>query len=211
MILIALTSEYPSGKSRPRQLSDATSRGRWPPGVYVVAAALLVYLTSFVFIYSWIPNHAAEAMQSSPEQGGALVSRFFLGLFVGQVGMFLLVFKFSIRWLIGATACLAAVASSGLWLAESYDTLALCMFGLGALSGGLLKTLMSYGTMMMSHPSSRLVSFFVFSTAFGTSLAPAVSALIVDQWGIRAVLISVSIGYATMAALVLSTFAMKHD
>lgn len=208
LIVIAAVSRYPSGGSQDVGVSDATGSARWPAGVYVIAIALLIYIMSFVFIYSWIPNYAAEAMRSSAEQGGALVSRFFLGLFVGQLAMFALVFKLNLRFLIGATASLAVVASCGLWYASSYDALMGWMFALGLLSGGLLKTLMSYTTALVSRPSARLVSFVVFSTAAGTSLAPAVSALIVDEWGIRAVLIAVSLGYATMASLVLSTFAM---
>ncbi len=211
LMVIALLSSYPSGRSETPKSGTGYSRGRWPPGVFVVAAALFVYILSFVFIYSWVPNYAAEAMQSSPEQGGTLVSRFFLGLFVGQVAMFALVFRIDIRWLISGTACLAALASCGLWLAGDYKGLLFWMFALGFLSGGLLKTLITYGTMMVSNPSPRLVSFFIFSPAFGTSLGPAVSALIVDAWGIRAILIALTAGYAIMAALVLGAVVLKSS
>jgi len=180
LVIIALVSRYPSGREERPDDGAEMLQGRWPPGVFVVAAALFVYILSFVFIYSWVPNYAAEAMQASSEQGGTLVSRFFLGLFVGQVAMFALVFKIDIRWLICGTAGLAALASCGLWLARDYAGLLLWMFVLGLLSGGLLKTLITFGTMMVANPSPRLVSFFIFSPAFGTSLGPAVSALIVE-------------------------------
>ncbi len=209
LLIIALVSNYPSGKPDAPSGATGRSRGRWPAGVFVVAAALFVYILSFVFIYSWVPNYAAEAMQSSPEQGGMLVSRFFLGLFVGQVAMFALVFKIDLRWIISATACLAAVASCGLWLATDYAGLVVWMFVLGLLSGGLLKTLITFGTMMVSNPSPRLVSFYIFSSAFGTSLGPAVSAVIVDAWGTRAILIALTAGYAMMAVLVLVAVVFK--
>jgi len=209
LMIIVLVSRYPSGKTHTPAGGTDRSRGRWPPGVFVVAAALFVYILSFVFIYSWVPNYAAEAMQSSPEQGGILVSRFFLGLFVGQVAMFALVFKIDLRWLISATACLAAVASCGLWLATDYGGLVFWMFVLGLLSGGLLKTLITFGTMMVSNPSPRLVSFYIFSSAFGTSLGPAVSAMIVDTWGTRAILIALTVGYVMMAVLVLVAVVLK--
>ncbi|MGI9262694.1 MAG: MFS transporter TsgA [Woeseiaceae bacterium] len=211
LLIIVLVSRYPSGKSEAPGRGTSDSQESWPPGVFVVAAALFVYILSFVFIYSWVPNYAAEAMQSSPEQGGTLVSRFFLGLFVGQVAMFALVFKIDIRWLISGTACLAALASCGLWLAGDYKALLLWMFALGFLSGGLLKTLITYGTMMVSNPSPRLVGFFIFSPAFGTSLAPAVSALIVEAWGTRAILIALTAGYTMVAGLVLVAVALKRS
>jgi len=209
LVIIALVSRYPSGRSEHSEHSADEQPGRWPLGIFVVAAALFVYILSFVFIYSWVPNYAAEAMQTSPEQGGTLVSRFFLGLFVGQVAMFLLVFKIDLRWLICGTGSLAALASCGLWLAADYAGLLQWMFVLGLLSGGLLKTLITFGTMTVSNPSPRLVSFFIFSSAFGTSLGPAVSALIVDAWGIRAILIALTVGYAMMAILVVVAVVLK--
>ncbi|MGI9203373.1 MAG: MFS transporter TsgA [Woeseiaceae bacterium] len=209
LMVIALISKYPSGKQEVRGGSTSVRQSRWPAGVFVVAAALFVYILSFVFIYSWVPNYAAETMQASPEQGGNLVSRFFLGLFVGQVAMFALVFRIDIRWLISLTACFAALASCGLWLADGLQELHVWMFVLGLLSGGLFKTLITYGTMMVSNPSPRLVSFFIFSPAFGTSLAPVVSALIVDAWGTWSILVALTIGYAIMAALVLCAVVLK--
>lgn len=209
LVIIALVSKYPSGRAEHASDRADAESGRWPPGVFFVAAALFIYILSFVFIYSWVPNYAAEAMQASAEQGGTLVSRFFLGLFVGQLAMFLLVFKIDIRWLICATACLAALSSCGLWLAGDYTGLLLWMFILGLLSGGLFKVLIAFGTLIVSNPSPRLVSFFIFSSAFGTSLGPAVSALVVDLWGTRAILIALTAGYATMAMLVLIAVTLK--
>jgi len=208
-VAIAATSRYPAADSESRESVAENAAGRWPAGVFVVAAALLIYIVSFIFVYSWVPAYAAANFAATPADGGTLVSRFFLGLFIGQLASFAVSFRVSSRRLVAVLSCSATFATTTLWNSPSLFGLGVGMFLLGMLSGGVLKTLLAYGTMLVEFPSTKMVSFLVVSTAVGSSLGPALSALVVRIWGVDGALKAVTIGYATTSLLVLATLGLS--
>ena len=206
-VIVAASSHYPDAEApAPSRPAEATG-DRWPASVFVIAAALLIYIVSFIFIYSWVPAYATDVFQASPANGGELISRFFLGLFIGQLVTFGASFRVPLRWLIGALLCSATFATSYLWQAPSLGSLSGGMFLLGLLSGGVLKTVLTYGTILVESPSTRMVSFLVVSTAVGSSIGPALSALVVRNWGADGALQAVTAGYAVTTLLVLLTYS----
>lgn len=205
-VLIAAASRYPAADTEPPDSAPADDvRSRWPSGVFVVAAALLIYIVSFIFVYSWVPAYAAEQFNGTPADGGNLVSRFFLGLFLGQLASFGISFKVSSQLLVAVLLVSATLASTALWSAPSLPGLGIGMFMLGLFSGGVLKTLLAYGTILVEFPSTKMVSFLVVSTAIGSSLGPAMSAFVVHVWDVDGALKAVTVGYAATTLLVLAT------
>ena len=211
LVLIAATSRFPEADTQQAEIASANIGKRWPASVFLVAAALLIYIISFIFIYSWVPAHAAQAFGATPAEGGSLVSRFFLGLFIGQLLSFGASFRLSLHWLIGILMVGATLATTAVWSVASLPGLYVSMLILGLLTGGVLKTLLTYGTLLVDHPSTRMVSFLVVSTAVGSSLGPATSALVVRLWGIEGALLAITAGYVTTSLLVVLTFATRGD
>lgn len=205
LAIVAMRSDYPDPTTSPFEHESVKAYDRWPAAVFVVGIALLVYVLSFIFIYSWVPAYATEKFGASFDEGGSLVGRFFLGLFVGQIAAFLVSFRIGIRTLISCLLFVSTVSTLGLWNSSSLTSLATAMLVLGLVSGGVLKTLLSYGTMLVSTPSTTMISFLVLCTAIGSSLGPATSAAIVHTWGTESVLISTTLGFSTVLILVLMT------
>lgn len=211
LIVIAAVSRYPDASADTNKMDDTVKEGRWPVGVYVVGLALLIYLLVFIFIYSWVPVLASETMHATLEQGGALVSQFFAGLFVGQLITFAISFRVKLTALVATLLLTAVCATFGLWMSESYGEMSIAMIALGLLSGGVLKTVITYGTMLVKTPSSTMVSFLIFCTAIGSSIAPAFSSFLVGTWGTKAVMVAVTVGYSLAALLILGTMALSRS
>ena len=184
---------------------------RWPVSVFLIGAALIVYLISFIFVYSWTPAYATEAFGLEPSAAGLLVSQFFLGLFFGQIVMFFAALRIDVRILIGAIGAAATMVTAGLWLSESASQLGLSLFALGFATGGLLKPVIAYGTQVLAHPTSRLVAFYMLCAAIGSSISPAFGAYLVNSSSIKSLLYGTTIGFAaTYALLVMSFFASRR-
>ena len=178
----------------------------WPVSVHLVGVAMLVYLIGFVSIYSWVPNYAQETFGVSVESSGIVVSRFFLGMIIGQLVMFFLVLKFPLRNLIIIYAILATLFTILLWLVETADHLQLAMLTLGLATGGLFKTVLTFGTTVVNNPSPKMVSYLIFHAGFGTAIAPFISSFIVESWDMSAALQLVSVCYGLMVVLLLLSF-----
>ncbi|MFT5709691.1 MAG: fucose permease [Halioglobus sp.] len=154
---------------------------KWPLSVYFCSASIFLYLLGMVSLYSWMPNYAQSVLHITQEKSGQLLSYYFAGMFVGQIGLFFLVLKFPIGRLILITSGCAAIINSSLWNISNVDTLTITLFLLGVFAGGLLKTFITYGTLAMANSPTRLVSFLMLSMGLGTAVAPAISASIVAQ------------------------------
>jgi len=201
---LAIFSKYPNTKVDRRE--DSQSQSEWSLNVHLVGVAMLVYLIGFVSIYSWVPNYAQEAFGASIEAGSLAVSRFFLGMIIGQLVMFFLVLKYPLRILIVIYAILATALTSALWLAGSIEQLQNAMLALGLATGGLFKTVLTFGTTLVKDPSPKMVSYLIFHSGFGTAIAPYVSSVIVENWDMKAALQLVSVCYVTMIILLAASF-----
>lgn len=205
---IAYFTKYPPEMTAPKSAEGNTER--WPPAVFFVGAALFVYLVSFVFVYSWAPAYAASEFGVAAGAAGGLVSRFFLGLFFGQLVMFFLALRVDVRLLLGVVGAGAVLATIGLWTSASAGQFGMSLMALGLVAGGILKPLIAYGAQAAQRPTSRLIGFYMFSTALGSSIAPALGAFIVEQSNIKTVLMATTAGLALTYAFIVASMIVSR-
>ena len=182
---------------------------RWPVSVHVIGLSMLVYLVGFVTIYSWVPNYAQHALGLSVEASSEVVSRMFLSMFIGQLIMFFLVLKFRFRPLIVVYAIMATLLTVSLWSVASSQHLQIAMLGLGLATGGLFKTVLSYGTTAVSDPSPKMVSYLIFYAGLGTAIAPFVGSLVVEQFEMVAALQFATLCYGLTLGLILVAIRVR--
>ncbi|MBT8080371.1 MAG: MFS transporter TsgA [Gammaproteobacteria bacterium] len=209
--LLALTSRYPATIERAKDDTSKNENAEWPLSVHLVGAAMLIYLVGVTSINSWIPNYSQDRMGLDIATAGLLVSRLFFGMFIGQLITFFLVLRLPLRPLILVYAFMAMTMSGFLWATDAAAQLQLAMFVLGLLTGGLFKTVLTYGTTLVAHPSPKMVSYLIFCASFGTAIAPFVSAIIVDLLDMRAVLQFATLCYAVMLAMLLAAQSFQKQ
>lgn len=205
LTLIALLSTYPA---REREVAHDVILPKWPLAVYICGAALLFYLLGLVIIYSWIPNYAQIELGMDAAAAGSLVGGFFSGMFFGQLAMFLLVLIVPVRVLL-VLCCLGATVFSALLWKDLSVAPSMAMLGLGLISGGILKVAIAFGTTLTQPSSPKMVSYLLFNTALGTAIAPALSAWIVDSFGLTAVIMFATVCYGLTAVLLIISFLLK--
>ncbi len=202
--VIAITGRYPVAGGAERDGASGPGDREWPLGVHLVGLAMLIYLVGFVSIYSWIPNYAQATYSVSVEQSSEIVSRFFLGMFIGQLIMFVLVLRLPLRLLIVAYASMATLMTVALWSVASAASLEVAMLVLGLVTGGLFKTVLTFGTTLVRVPSAKMVSYLIFHAGLGTAVTPFVSAFIVERADMRTALQFATACYAATLALVIA-------
>ena len=204
--VITISAKYPATRKQDIEPADQYAIWDLPAGVHLIGLAMLAYLVGFVSIYSWVPNYAQASMALSAEASSEIVSRFFLGLFLGQLTMFFLVLKFALRTLIGIGGGLAVLLTVSLWTVTLASHLELAMLMLGLVTGGLFKTILTFGTTLVRNPSPKMVSYLIFYSGLGTAIAPFLSSLIVEHSNMATVLQFVTVCYALTFVLILLAF-----
>ena len=208
--VIAVVSRYPVTGKLVSELAEEKAGTYWPASVHVIGLSMLIYLVGFVTIYSWVPNYAQHTLGLSVEASSEVVSRMFLGMFIGQLIMFFLVLKFPLRTLIVSYALMATILTASLWSVGTALHLQLAMLGLGLATGGLFKTVLSYGTTAVSKPSPKMVSYLIFYAGLGTAVAPFVSSRVVDQFEMAAALQFATICYLLTLSLILVALWLRR-
>lgn len=212
MVLIVLFSHYPSEVNVGDDAPVVSDKTKWPLGTYFIGIAIAIYLTCFVFIYSWGPAYAEQSFEATEAQSGFIVSRFFLGLLLGQILTFVLSFRVKVSWVIFVTATAATLISTGIWASDTIASMGLSMLLLGFSMGGLLKPLLAFGTLFLAKPTSRLVGFYMLCMAVGSAISPALSAFVVEMTSIKIVLTLVTVGFGLTTALIyISLFLMNKN
>jgi TsgA-like MFS transporter len=207
--VIAISAKYPATRIQDTEPGDQYAIWDLPVGVHIIGLAMLIYLVGFVSIYSWVPNYAQASMALSAEASSEIVSRFFLGLFLGQLVMFFLVLKFALRTLIAIVAGLAALLTVSLWMVTTPSQLELAMLILGLVAGGLFKTILTFGTTLVRDPSPKMVSYLIFYSGLGTAIAPFLSSLIVDLRNMAAALQFVTVCFVLTFVLILAAIRQQ--
>ncbi len=202
--VIAFGARYPATQTAGRHDRSNAELFAWPVGVHLVGLAMLIYLVGFVSIYSWVPNYAQHVLGLDVEGSSEVVSRMFLGMFIGQLIMFFLVFRFPLRMLIVIYASMATVLTVSLWTVNTAPQLQLAMLTLGLVTGGLFKTVLTYGTTLVDNPSPKMVSYLIFHAGLGTAITPFVSSLIVERFDMAAALQFATICYVLTLVLILA-------
>lgn len=207
LLLMALVSTYPT---REAPVANVESNSKWPLSVFVCGAALLFYLLGLVVIYSWVPNYAQTILGFSADSAGALVGRFFGGMFLGQLAMFVFVLFLPVRFLMIFCCIGTAVLSAMLWGNVGISPSNI-MFGLGFISGGILKVAIAYGTTLTQASSPKMVSYLLLNTALGTAIAPALSAWIVEAFGVTEVIMFATACYVITGVLLILSFVLQAN
>jgi TsgA-like MFS transporter len=202
--VIAMTGRYPPTGAIEHGSGSGVDMRDWPIGVHLVGMAMLIYLIGFVSIYSWVPNYAQATLGVGVEASSEIVSRMFLGMFIGQLVMFFLVLRVRLRPLIVVYASLAATMTISLWTVEGAALLQLAMLFLGLVTGGLFKTILTYGTTLVAVPSAKMVSYLIFHAGLGTAVTPFVSAFIVAKFDMAAALRFATVCYLLTLVLVIA-------
>lgn len=207
---IALVSRYPVTGKVVSELAEEHAGTPWPASVHVIGLSMLIYLVGFVTIYTWVPNYAQHALGLSVEASSEVVSRMFLGMFIGQLIMFFLVLKFPLRTLIVSYAIMATILTASLWSVGTALHLQLAMLGLGLATGGLFKTVLSYGTTAVRKPSPKMVSYLIFYAGLGTAVAPFVSSYVVDTFEMVAALQFATVCYLLTLLLIIAALWLRR-
>lgn len=206
---IALAGRYPVTRPAAAGERAGSEWSRWPASVHTAGLAMLAYLVGFVTIYSWVPNYAQDYLALDAETASEVVSRLFLGMFIGQLLMFFLVLRFSLRSLVFLYASLATLLTISLWSVGAGAELQVAMLALGLVTGGLLKTVLTYGTTAVPDPSPKMVSYLIFYAGLGTAIAPFVSSRVVEQYSMHGVLQFATLCYVAMLLLIVLSSRLR--
>jgi len=183
----------------------------WP--VWSVGAALFAYTLGQTTVLLWLPSAlVSEAPDLS--LGGEAVSRYWMGMFIGQLTAVVLVIGIGRRKVLWFGAFGAAAGASALLLMLDQASLLPWVSLLwGILNFGALKMLIALATDAVKRlPDAMIPGLLLLATA-GTATSPLLSSWVVEMAGAR---VAMGVGVASLVvmallALVTSGFVKQSE
>jgi TsgA-like MFS transporter len=197
---LSLASTFPATT---RAETGARVATPWPLPVWLCVGVLFLYSLGQYSMLFWLPNYASTQLGATAEQAGAVVARFWQGMFAAQLFVAWWVLRLGLRRLVMIAAIMTAVGSIPLWSMRDAGLLPWLALAWGVANLSMLKATLSFATTLVEVPDARLVSALLLGATLGTALSPAVSSLVVAQAGVRTVLVASTACHLAMMALVL--------
>lgn len=202
IIVLSALSRFPQTRGNDPGRGDEGSA--WPVGVWLCLAALFLYTLGQYSMLWWLPNYVQTALGATVDEGGRLVTLFWVGLFVAQLVVAWGVVIVGVRKLVLIAAVATCLFSVPLWLTREVSVLPILAFLWGFANLSLLKVVLSFATELVPTPTPRLVSTLLLGATLGTAVSPWVTSRIVEATSNLAILKFSSTCYAVLAVLLLS-------
>lgn len=157
-----------------------SERKVWPVSIWLCIVALFLYTLGQYSLLWWLPNYAETALGAPPARAGEMVGQFWSGMFAAQIFVAWWVYKIGVQRLVLLGAVTTMLGSIPLWVITDIDQLIILAFVWGFANLGLLKIMISFGSLMLPNPPPRLISAFLFGATSGTAVSPFITSQIVE-------------------------------
>ncbi|MHA7817579.1 MAG: MFS transporter [Pseudohaliea sp.] len=208
IVLLAASARFPaSAAERVAPVSTGASplepAAPWPAAVWLCIAALFLYTLGQNSMLWWLPSHLEAALSMPRGAAGSVVSRYWTGMFCGQLLVAWWVLRLGARRTVLASSFGTLLGSLPLWTVTVPAWLPWLAFAWGLANFGLLKVTIAFASDAVPVPTPRLIAALLFGATLGTAVSPLVTSAVVAAGDELAVLRFSSFCYLLLAGLIL--------
>lgn len=173
----------------------------WTPRVLIIALALCMYLVSQTTFLTWAPQYLETRFLLTPLEASKAVSNYWGPSIFGLLGAAFLITKIPTRIFLIFVSSIAVLISWLMFTTKEPDTFLQLTGSLGLLTSCIFKVGISVGTQQIPKSPPILVTFLLCSATFGSTIAPALSSVIVNIYSVSAAIQLSAIGFTLVAIL----------
>ncbi|MGK0267559.1 MAG: TsgA-like MFS transporter [Paraglaciecola sp.] len=181
----------------------------WTPRVFIIALALCCYLTTQTTFLTWAPNYLQQVLGLDTTQAARAVGNYWGPSIFGLLIVTLLVMRVPTRPLLLTVLLIAIILSILLYTTQDPDWFLSTTLALGFMTSCIFKLAISVGSQQIHSAPPILVTFLLCAATIGSTVAPALSALVVSMFGVSSAMLMTAIGFVLVAILVVICLLME--
>ena len=178
--------------------------------VLCMATAVCLYLVAQTSFLTWAPSYLTSAFALPPDQAGQVVGNYWGASIFGLLLSVVLVNIVPTRLLLLSASVIAIGLTTAMVVSGSPDTFVSLGFAFGFMTTCIYKVAISLGTQQIPNAPPMLVTLMLFSGSVGSTLAPAVSGVVVSLSHEQGALWLSVCCYTIMALLFLVTILSEN-
>lgn len=169
------------------------------PRVVLVAVGVCAYLISQTTFLTWAPNYLQAQFGLEEGQSASVIGNYWGMSIFGLISAAILVNKIPQRPFLMAVTLLASVITLGFVVIQSASHFLLLSYIFGFVTTCTYKIAMSVGSQQLPNAPAVLVTFLLFSGSVGSTIAPALSGLVVEAFSVESAITMTWLGYSFIA------------
>ncbi|WP_025821601.1 MFS transporter TsgA [Shewanella marina] len=210
VLLATLFVKFPKVTKQETQVeSSGESVNIWQPRVFIVGAALCVYLLTQGTFLTWAPSYLQSEFGLAADASGAAVGNYWGPSVFGLITAAILVNFVSARILLVTVTLIGIGISYTLFNLNSSEQFLMVTLGLGFCTSCMYKIGISVGSQQIDNAPPRLVTFLLCCGTVGSTLAPALSAQAVEAFGVQSAMLLTVVGFTVVASLFISCLILE--
>ncbi|HGM5456819.1 TPA: MFS transporter TsgA [Serratia marcescens] len=179
------------------------------PRVLLMGLGLSLYLFAQNTFLTWGPSYLTEVFGLSPEKAGGVVSNYWGPSIFGLITASILVNKFPARTMLLSVISIAIILTIYLSNTRVPQHFLLVTLGFGFLTSCIYKLGIAVGSQQLATSPAVLVTFLLTCGTVGSTVAPALSALIVEHLGVKSAMFTTSVAFICVLACVVACLALE--
>ncbi len=178
--------------------------------VLLIGFALCFYTAGQATFITWSPSYLQETFGLSANEAGAAVGNYWGPAVFGLMVIAVLVSKVPARFVLIGVLSIAVVATAFLSMTDRADLFLMVTLGFGFFTVCAYKLTVSLGSQQVKNAPPVLVTFLLTCGATGTTLAPAFSAKVVENFGVSRAMVMVAILFVIVSTLVMVCLLLEQ-
>ncbi|CAI2492158.1 MFS transporter TsgA [Serratia liquefaciens] len=179
------------------------------PRVVLMGFALCVYLFAQSTFLTWSPSYLQQAFGLSAAQSGAAVGNYWGPSVFGLITAAVLVNRIPARKMLVAVSLIAIVLTFYLSMTPSPKVFLTLTLGFGFLTSCVYKLGISVGSQQVKNSPAVLVTFLLTCGTVGSTVSPALSAAIVERFGVASAMLMTALGFTTVCMAIVACLLLE--
>lgn len=163
--------------------------------VLLMGLSLCLYLFAQSTFLTWAPNYLQVNFGLTPAEAGSVVGNYWGPSVFGLITAAILVNKISARYMLIFMILAAIIISSFLNMTQNSTAFLTATLFFGFFTSCIYKLGISVGSQQIKKAPAILVTFLLTCGTIGSTIAPALSALIVENFGVASAMLLTTITF----------------
>lgn len=179
------------------------------PRVILMGLALGIYLFAQSTFLTWSPSYLQQAFGLSSTDSGAAVRNYWGPSVFGLIAAAILVNKISARVMLVTVSVIAIVVTFYLSMTHSPKVFLTATLGFGFLTSCVYKLGISVGSQQVKNSPAVLVTFLLTCGTLGSTISPALSAAMVERFGVASAMVMTALGFTAVCVCVVACLILE--
>lgn len=210
VVLLAAPSSFcPAVKL---EKSEPDKGSIWNSGIILIGVSLLLFMVAKISILVWAPQFIQQTFMSGPEEAGQFMGNVFFAAFIGSLFGTWAASKVPVRYLLYGFVIVSLSAVFAMTVVESLSMVLIIGYFYGVSVSATYNSYVAFGLSFIDSPSHKHVVYLQLMSGLGSTMAPFVSSVIVEETGstIMAVQFSFVILVVVALTLIISNFYYRR-